>query len=286
MLAYDWQQRRFSLFSASGQHVRDWNFKPPEGVVGATPQALLPDGGLLLTIRRTKTFPFEGREGEVRPDSVELLAVKANGVVAWRGRIVRAGAVFGFGYTIGKERHLAGAELPFASNAEWRIGQSGVVVSEGTRAALKLIGPDGSVRELSVAVPAPVAVTPAMREALSSRFTHCARGSGDAVDAELGRAIRALRTPTVLPPIGRLLRDGQGGIWVSQGSTAGYPAVCGLPLPDERRWMLLNAAGGIAAAIDLPVSMRLTDIGGDRLVGLVVDDDDVVHVRIYSVSAR
>lgn len=100
-----------------------------------------------------------------------------------------------------------------------------------------------------------------------------------------------LPMPEIASPLGTLLVDTEGAIWVERldtsnpGKTAGegmFGLFGGFP-PDESIWDRFDAEGSYLGFVRLPPRFRPEAVQGDDVVGVWADGFDVEHVVRYTV---
>jgi hypothetical protein len=138
---------------------------------------------------------------------------------------------------------------------------------------IRVLRPDGSVERIIRWNREPAAVTDAQLAAfIENKLSNLP-------DFNLARRYRRLYrdapVPERHPAYGSLFVDRLGWLWVEETR-----------LSDDApyRWTILDPAGRVAGAIDLPPRFRLEDVGADYVLGCWVDELGVNYVRMYALS--
>lgn len=88
-----------------------------------------------------------------------------------------------------------------------------------------------------------------------------------------GTLRRDIPIPETMPAYGRFLGDPDGNLWVQEYRVEGEP----------ERWAVIDASGRLLGIVELPAPGRVTEIGGDYVLGVWTDDLDVEQVRLYAL---
>ena len=81
--------------------------------------------------------------------------------------------------------------------------------------------------------------------------------------------------PQTRAPFSRIVLDSLSWLWVLRNSNG---------LASMVPWDVFDSAGVFQCTLPLPASLRITEIGTDFLLGIVVDSTDEEQVRQYTVS--
>jgi len=147
-----------------------------------------------------------------------------------------------------------------------------VYVGTGDRFELRTYGPGRGLRAIVRAEHEPVAVTStAIRDYRRTLVTLGAEG-----DARLRRQqeemLEQAPYPKHMPPFTDLEVDADGNLW-TRGPTP--------PGDGEAPWTVFSPEGRARGVVVIPAGFTVREIGRDWLLGIVLDDDQVEHVRIY-----
>lgn len=90
-----------------------------------------------------------------------------------------------------------------------------------------------------------------------------------------GSAIDAVPLPDRLPAFARILADDEGNLWVQRTKWPGY-------VPTE--WDVFDPEGTMRGTLAMPAGFHPTHIGGDFVLGVWKDEDNVEYVRMYRLA--
>ena len=77
-----------------------------------------------------------------------------------------------------------------------------------------------------------------------------------------------------MPAFEALRVDSDGAVWVQEYRRPGATTI---------RWRIVAPGGAPIASIDVPSRFAITDIRGDRVTGIWLDENDVETVRVYQL---
>lgn len=272
----DFGNGRFNVHADDGRLLDTWPLRP--AIAEWRPLHVHPDGIFLHDLRlgeggaRQEVLVRLGLDGAPR-DTLVL----PHGGYRPPGLEVRSSDV------------SMGSDLPFAPLRSWTVTPAGHVVALlGTRYAVDVHRPDGSVLRISRAVP-PVPVTDDERAAEEERIT-----------AFFRRAVPGWRwdgppIPDTRPPVSWVHADRQGRLWVRVARP-------GTPLPAAERadgarshvrepivFDVYDGDGRYLGPVHAPDRLRLRPypvIDGDRVWGVITDEAGVEYVARYRVEWR
>jgi hypothetical protein len=93
---------------------------------------------------------------------------------------------------------------------------------------------------------------------------------------EAGKALDGVPIPDRLPAFERLLVDDGGHLWVQRTAWPGAGA--------QPEWDVFDAEGSLLGTLRMPAGFRATHVGGDFVLGVWTDEDDVEYVRMYRLT--
>lgn len=168
---------------------------------------------------------------------------------------------------------LGTGPLPFSPHFLAVMVGDSLLVTDGRRPTIRVIGPDGAlVRTLEI--PAKGTAGSAAREVLASVLTQ-----------ERQDRLAEISVPEAdsVPFLSDLLTDRSGRLWAKLYDPAADSHWRGR-LRSGGTWLALATNGTILARLTMPDDLRLLDITEDRLVGLARDDLGVERIRIHAVT--
>ena len=81
-----------------------------------------------------------------------------------------------------------------------------------------------------------------------------------------------------LPAMARVVRDAPGQLWVQPFGIEGRTGT--------DRWIVVDREGSVAAAIELPASLEVHDVGSDYLLASDTDELGVERVRLWALARQ
>lgn len=269
LATYDARLRRVSLFSESGQHLRDQPFRAPADVAaGLTPwnvRGVLEGGHMVGVFSAVE----EDRTGaQRRPWTVVVLDSTASLITS-------------FGPFGGQEMYIGPpqqspqglvSELgtpPFARTTLIASGAGGVVTAENGHYDITRWTADGRP---SLIVRTDVPSQPVEDSDLESLLPPVELSA-----AERGLLLEGLRstvTNATLPLLDVVLVEPDGHIWIVE---------FGRPHQSTRWLVRLDADGQLSRALELPREYQFLGARGDSIVVLSRDADEVEAVEVFEV---
>jgi len=266
--AWDAALGRLSVFSPAGEFVRAVT---PRGDLGLFPQAagVFGDGRILVAIRSNDVGNGSGvrvQRGEVAYAALDALgAVQPIGTFPGSEMLLSGGAAGG----------LLMRPLPFGRQTVAAARGGRVYVGTGDAFELRAYEPGRGLRMIVRAEHEPVRVTPThVRDYRRTLVTLGAEG-----DASLRRQqeqmLEQAPYPRHMPPFTDLEADADGNLWIRASSA---------PADDEARWTVFSPDGRARGVVAAPAGLTIREIGRDWVLGTALDDDQVEHVRVYTLQ--
>lgn len=270
LAVFDPGARRVSLLAPDGVFVRSFALQPPfEGGGSPTRMVALSDGTMLIGYSEIqqmapqdtavyftqRLFPYStsgvlrstrGMSLPNREHFVQVTPANRGGVSYWD-------RAFGRLMTI-------------------RAESTSLLVGDGTEWTIELRRPDGTVVRTHRLRRPIMPVTAQDREAYGKAVMEGAQGEMR-VMAE--RMIAGMPYPGTKPAFRRFETDGTGRLWIET-----YPSAS----QTEGIWIRLDPQRRVATAVEMPPRFRALAFTEQMLYGVWRDEDDVEHVRVYSLD--
>ena len=246
---------RVSLFTSAGAFVRSFPVPRLPGASAPDVVGWLDDGTLLI---QTNSRPVSR---DTRDQSTHFLYA-----VDRHGEIIETLGEFP-GSRLGRN----GLGLGFGARAQFAVG--GTLAWYGHSSDFELVGHDrtGSVRRIVRMNRTPKAVTQEeVAEALAEVEKSFEGRSGPAVERILETEFASTH-----PVHGMLMSDETGSLWV-QRYRNDY-----VQDPGPQEWDIFDAEGRLTGYLTIPNEIRITDIGGQFVLGVNSDELGVQTVRLY-----
>lgn len=261
--AYDWGQLRVSIFSADGTYQRSYMLGTEGGGGGLRPQAVLATGAIVASTQ--SIVEFNSAPG-VRRDTSLLLLFDAQGrFVDSLGRY--AGSEDWIDRT---ETTMSAQSRPFGKRLTISAKDSSVYVGNGDAHELTVLAASGKTRQTLRWPGAVRPVTPQMIDAyIESAVSNAPAEQRASVAAALPRA----PFPASLPAFATFVVAEDGTLWIGRYVPQGSDA---RPMFD-----VIDTAGALLGAVEMPRRFTLSQVAGERIIGVWRDDDDVRHIRVY-----
>jgi hypothetical protein len=266
--AWDAALRRFSIFTPSGDFGRAVR---PAGSLGVFPQAVgvLPDGRFIIAASTgSQVLP---PPGQARRDTAAYLVIDAAGAV-----------VDTLGRFPGAEMVAAGTPatgfllrpLPFGRQTVTAVQDGRLYVGTGDRYEIAAYEPGRGLRAIYRAQRQGLPVT--REDVRDYQRTLVTLGGNAQAKAQEAKALEDAPIPARMPPLTALKVDSAGNLWVQDPQKPG----------DTRGsvWTVLARDGRARGTVRVPAGLAVKQIGSDWVLGVVVDEDQVEHVRVYRLT--
>jgi hypothetical protein len=265
---WDAALRRFSVFTPAGEFVRGVS---PSGLQGVFPKAVgvLPGGRFVLaSSTSSQVLP---PPGQARRDTAAFVVIDADGTVAdtlgrFPGEEMIAVGTPATGFLM--------RPLPFGRQTVTAIRDGRVYVGTGDRYEIASFDSAGGLRSVFRADRPSVPVTG--EDVREYRRTLVTLGGDAQSNAQSAKLLEDAPVPATMPPLTALEVDSVGNLWVQDPQKPG----------DTRGslWTVLGPDGRAQGTVRVPAGLIVKEIGTDWVLGLVVDEDQVEHVRVYRLT--
>ncbi len=266
--AWDVALRRFSIFTPAGDFARAVT---PSGVRGVFPQAVgvLPDGRFVLAAS-TGSQPLPP-PGQARRDTVAYVAIGATGaVVDTLGRFPGAEMI-----AVGTpSTGFLLRPLPFGRQTVAALQDGRLYVGTGDRYEIAAYDLGGELRAVFRADRPAVPVT--RQDVRDYRRTLVTLGGDAQANARGAKLLEDAPVPATMPAMTALEVDSAGNLWVQEPQKPGDAG--------GSAWTLIAPDGHVRGMVRLPAGLVVKQIGSDWVLGVVVDEDQVEHVRVYRLT--
>lgn len=260
--------RRFSILSPTGDFAR--GVQPP-GSLGVFPRVagVLPDGRFVLTASTSaQMLPAPGQS---RRDTAAYVVVDGTGAVADTLGIFAGAEMVAAGTP---ETGFVMRPRPLGRQTFTAVRDGLLYVATGDAYEVAVHGPDGGLRALYRAARRPMPVTRADQAAY--RRTLVTLGGDARSRARSAELLDAVPFPTEMPPLMGMEVDSTGNLWLQDPQKPGDDG--------PGTWTVMDSTGRVRGTVRLPRGLAVRQIGGDWVLGVVVDADEVEHVRLYRLS--
>lgn len=267
--AWDPLLRRLSIYTSDGRRAREMS---PALGSGSFPQlhGVFTDGSMLIAHGEPS---FAGsRKGAWRDTSTYLRIARTGEVVDTIGRFPGPEM---FDAPSPEPNVFRSMNRPFGKFTSTAVHEARFYVGLGDEYAVTAYDIGGR--------PAATIQRPADAAVLTPREIDAYRGmvldaaSNDAARALRERTLNGAPFPRTISPIGAIVPDQAGMLWVEDGQ-----------LPSQRaqgtRWSVFDSTGRWIARAEGPPRVSPLQIGQDWILGLYRDDEMVDHVRLYRLE--
>ncbi|HEX6036449.1 hypothetical protein [Longimicrobium sp.] len=260
--------RRFSVLSPTGDFGRAIQ---PSGLSGVFPQVIgvLPDDRFVVaSAAGAQALPSPGQP---RRDTAAFVVVDAAGAVAdtlgvFAGTEMVAMGTPATGFVL--------RPRPFGRQTVTAVRDNRLYVATGDTYQVAVHEPGRGLRALYRAEREPVPVTREDQEAY--RRSLVTLGGNAQAKAQSDRLLDEVPFPDQMPPLTAMKVDSAGNLWLQDPQPPGDDA--------PSTWTVLDPAGRVLGRVRLPSDLSVRQIGGDWVLGVVVDADQVEHVRLYRLT--
>ncbi|UCC73471.1 MAG: hypothetical protein JSV86_02605 [Gemmatimonadota bacterium] len=267
LLAYDWRNRRISVFDAGGKFIRGFTLRalshaPPSHSYGAA----LGDGSLLIA---AQAFFAAGQvtTGVYRDTVFHLLFDKEGVLADTIGR--HPGAEM---YIAAVGEHLDVLQLPFGCSPHTTPFLDGFYFGRGDSYQIGYFAATGKLERIIRRPQASAPVRPADIESYTERQLAGVTDENERLIIE--SVFEGMPFPETMPAYHDLLADAEGNLWVEEYRRPG---------DDQPRWTVFDPNGVMLGIVATPPDFQVYQIGYDFVLGRWTDDLDVEHVRLYEL---
>jgi hypothetical protein len=266
LLAYDFQNRRLSVFDPAGEFVRSFQTEPLAENQFPQVSGLLPDGSLLVQAGRVYG-PGGVKDGLSRPPAT-FLHFSATGAVLDSIAVLPGSEAF----VKTQDRGFTVMSPLFGRSPVHVVSGDRVILGGNDAYELAVYTPQGELKRLIRKRQAPRPVTDAAFEALKQKRL-------EGMDAEwrprLEPMIEAMPRPATMPFYSNALADDEGNLWVQE-----------FQAPDDSvpTWTVFDPEGRMLGPVVLPDRFRPTHIGRDFVLGVRFDELDVERVELFTLQ--
>lgn len=268
--AWDAGLRRLSVFAPSGDFVRAVT---PSGSLGVFPQAVgvLPDGRFILAASDgSQVLP---PPGQARRDTTAYVVIDSSGAVAdtlgrFPGSEMIALGTPATGFVL--------RPLPFGRQTVTAVQDGRLYVATGDRYEVAAYEPGRGLRAVYRASRRAVPVT--RQDVREYRRTMVTLGGSARAKAQDAKLLDDAPIPATMPPLTALEVDSAGHLWVQDPQKPG----------DARQsvWTVFAPDGRVLGTLRVPAGLIVKQVGSDWVLGVLVDADEVEHVRMHRLTRR
>ncbi len=262
LLAWDWRQRRASLFDLEGNYARSF---APRSEGFANVSGVFADGSLLLV--SGGSFGAEAEPGRARPDAVVSIAGPDGAIVAELGSFPGNEAWVHRG-----EDFMMVTSFTGGRGFQAAIVADRVVMGPTDRYEYRQYDRAGTIQAIVRLEQPPVALTPAdlerERQERLERIDESQRDRWRRIMDELPRV-------TILPAFRSIRGDAEGNVWVEDRLH---------PTDESSAWTVFAPDGRALTKVRLHERFRPMELGADYVLGVVRDELDVERLQLWRLE--
>jgi 6-bladed beta-propeller protein len=266
LLAYDFTQRRLSVFDLDGKLGRTFSMNENETVRLPQFREVMPDGRLL--VRATAVFTAgEIPKGLDRPDRPYAVMTADGDPDGSFG--THPGAEM---YIYASENSMSVFSHPFTRDTETGVWNDLVILSPTDTYEIRAYATDGALARI---VRRDHTARPPTQEDLDQHFEERFADNSPEQRANNMMAVEEMPVREAFPAFGQALSDAMGYLWVEE-----------YPLPGETRavWTVFDPQGRVQGFVETPEGLQILEIGDDYILGETTDDFDVEYVQMWSLQ--
>ncbi len=264
IVVYDERRHRISKWDVEGNLIEELQIQGPDVEKGSPPYSVScgPEGNYVV-VGWPDMGAHTGELGPYRPDVTIGLLDKL-------GRVKRV-----LGSFPGVERYRYNSNdgpRPLGKRTHALRGADDVYVGTADSFTILVFEPEGEARSLGrgdlPVVPLTTEILQVYRDSIID---------GTASDRRPGtrRALDSHELPASLPAYSDLRLDRSMKIWIAHYGIPGQPTT---------QWDVFDPSGLWVASVEMPDDFRLTEIGGDYLLGVGTDPMGVERIEMYSLK--
>jgi hypothetical protein len=267
LLAYDWRNRRVSVFDTQGNFARSFGLRVLDQRGGFPIYAgVFPDGTLLLAT----DMSFAGQqitEG-ARRDSAIYYRCETD------GSVIDTIGVFAGGESYSKKEGdtWMGGGLVFGKFGQVAIFQGGFYYGSADRYEIGHYDIGGQLLRIIRLDRPNLDVT---QSDIDTYVTNRIESARDDSRRQLyQKMFEDMPFPDDMASYGQYVVDSEGNLWVADIRR---------PNDDQPRWKVFDPEGALLGTIEIPPRFVVYEIGSDFVLGRWRDDLDVEHIRLYEL---
>lgn len=262
--------RRFSILSPAGDFGRAVQ---PSGSLGVFPRIMgvLPDDRFVVAASTSaQVLP---PPGQPRRDTAAYVVVDGTGAVVDTLGLFAGTEMVAVGTP---ETGFVMRPRPFGRQTVAAVRDGRLYVATADAYQVAVYEPEGGLRAVYRAERQAIPVTQQDQE--DYRRTLVTLGGDAQSRAKSAALLDAVSFPAEMPPLTAMEVDSAGNLWLREPQKPGDDA--------QPTWTVLDRDGRVLGTARLPRGLGVRQIGGDWVLGVVVDADQVEHVRLYRLSRR
>jgi hypothetical protein len=160
---------------------------------------------------------------------------------------------------------------PFRKSTGYAVGNGSLYVGTQDAAEVRVYGRDGTLRRI---VRTGATLRPVTPDDVSAWIDFETADLDPEQQQQRRAALSADPPGDVIPPYGSIEVDRAGNLWIADFDTRVAP---------RGRWTVYDPEGRILARVQLPPGINIQEIADDYVLGIVRDELDVEHVRLYTL---
>ena len=260
---HDYRNDRISIFDMAGAYARSFRLEWSGGLLG--PEAIVAGVGVLSS-RGTHMVDLEHDGVNVDTATVSLHDLEGNLVAD----LVRLPHNARFVRREGDRQTTLG--VPLTSHAAFAADPGGFCYAYGPRPEVQCFDWDGSLRRILRLGEEPRVVADHHRAWYEDQFRDRPDGESPAMQTMLA----AMPYPDLLPGFDRLMFTPGGQLWARR---------FGIEEHGVEHWVVFGRDGAVQAAFEGREGLEVMGVAGDQIVARVLDDFDVEHVVILTLTS-
>ena len=261
--------RRLSLFDGSGRFIRTVPITGHLAEFRANVAGVSPDCSAALLAVNSRRAPEPGEDVFALQKTLYWASFD-DGARDTVGTIL---AVEGRTW-ITRDGRLSVARIPYGREAVWASFREDLLLGLAHDYEIQRIDRSGRLTEIIRWNGPQQAVTPEEWSYFTNSLEQLYRD--DPEEREYGPPLEHFQRPEAKPPYSALLVDDEGRIWVQR---YGRYSIHGAEPSGD--WWLFDATGKWVANVSMPAGLQVVAIMDDRVMGFVLDEFDVQHIRIH-----
>jgi hypothetical protein len=260
--------RRLSFFDGSGQFIRTVPITGHLAEFRADVVGISLDCSAALLAVRSRRVPEPGEDVFASPMTLYWASFD-DGARDTVATLTLEGRTW-----IRRDGRLSVARIPYGREAVWASFREDLVLGLAHDYEIQRIDRSGRLTEIIRWDVPQQAVTAEEWSYFTHSLEQLYRDNPE--EREYGPPLEHFQRPEVKPPYSALLVDDEGRIWVQR---YGRYSIHGAEPSGD--WWLFDATGQWIANVTMPAGLQVVAIMDDRVIGFVLDELDVEHIRIH-----
>ncbi|MBA3557795.1 MAG: hypothetical protein H0W30_04260 [Gemmatimonadaceae bacterium] len=263
LLTFDYNSSRVSVFAPDGKFARSFAVSSGGGPAFLSPQAIFPDGSLLMQSGRSF---IPGIRSGIHRDSTLLVILAPGGVV----RDTVGNFPGSESFVVSDAQSVSVTSRTFGRTTATEIHGDRIYFGSGDSYEIGVYTPGGALKQLVRKRYNNLNVTAEDIDQFERKQLESA--TNENWKRVTRSFIEKMEYPKTFPAYSGILVDVAGNLWVREYAKPG---------DEQPLWTVFGADGRMLGSVTTPKGLRLLEVGADFILGRWTDDADIEHVGLF-----